>query len=143
MKLKKINRKGFTLIEVMVVILIIGILGSLAMPQYTKFVEKAKITEAKSFLATLKTAQNIYYTENDSYAIDLNDLAIDIPENSKFFTYSEDLTDASATVYSYTITREGGKYGAGSDLGAGTITIDETGKLTGGGAYATGFGFEA
>ena len=40
------NKKGFTLLELLVVVLIIGILASIALPQYTKAVEKAKLSES-------------------------------------------------------------------------------------------------
>ncbi len=59
------NKKGFTLLELLVVVLIIGILASIALPQYTRAVEKAKLSEA---LTTLKSIENSLYRlmyEND------------------------------------------------------------------------------
>ena len=52
------NKKGFTLLELLVVVLIIGILASIALPQYKKAVEKAKLSEA---LTTVKSIEGAIY----------------------------------------------------------------------------------
>ena len=62
----KRNQSGFTLIELLVVVLIIGILAAVAVPQYQKAVEKAKIAEANSIAATLMQAVDLYVMENGS-----------------------------------------------------------------------------
>ena len=57
-------KKAFTLIELLVVVLIIGILSAIALPQYTKAVEKARLTEAVSNSRSLRNAIDFYLLEN-------------------------------------------------------------------------------
>ena len=71
--------KGFTLIELLVVVLIIGILSAIALPQYTKAVEKARATEAVTLLGDLLTAEQIYKMGNGTYTDDLTLLDLQLP----------------------------------------------------------------
>jgi len=57
------EKKGFTLVEIMVVVVIIGILTAIAWPRYVKTAEKARISEARSILGALKDAEMVYYIE--------------------------------------------------------------------------------
>ena len=59
------NSKGFTLIELMVVIVILGILSAVIAPRIPQFVNKAKDGRTKGNLATLRSTMNIYYSDND------------------------------------------------------------------------------
>lgn len=63
-KLTKRNVSGFTLIELLVVVLIIGILSAIALPQYEKSVEKARLAEAFLQINAMEKAMNIYMMEN-------------------------------------------------------------------------------
>jgi len=61
------RRSGFTLIELMIVVAIIGILAAIAIPNFIRFQARAKQSEAKSNLKALFTAERSYYQEKDKY----------------------------------------------------------------------------
>ena len=67
-------RRGFTLIELLVVVLIIGALAGMAIPQYFKVVEKARIAEAQSTFSTVTSAQARVMAKNGGYTRNWGDL---------------------------------------------------------------------
>ncbi len=62
-------RKGFTLIELMVVVAIIAILAAIAIPQYKNYQLKAKTAEAKMNIGAIRTSEEAYAAENDYYVL--------------------------------------------------------------------------
>jgi len=62
-----IKQKGFTLIELMIVVAIIGILAAIAMPQYNKYVARTQVAEAFVLLGPVKRALTLYYQENGKF----------------------------------------------------------------------------
>jgi type II secretion system protein G len=76
MEKKEGAQKGFTLIELMIVVAIIGILASIAIPNFLKARDKAMYTKCVSALSGLKVAQEMYISDKGIYASDINELAI-------------------------------------------------------------------
>ena len=69
--MKWLNKKGFTLLELLVVVLIIGILSTIALPQYRVAVEKSKAAEAMSLIAPLKQAIDLHVLANGYNGVEL------------------------------------------------------------------------
>jgi prepilin-type N-terminal cleavage/methylation domain-containing protein len=68
-------RKGFTLLELLIVVIIVGILASIAIPQFLNAVEKGRVAKAKNALGLIAHAQKMYRAEMDTYvSIDPNDI---------------------------------------------------------------------
>ena len=64
------KQSGFTLIELMVVVAIVGVLSAIAIPQYQNYVARAQVAEGFSLLASGKMAVSEYYNENGSFPTD-------------------------------------------------------------------------
>jgi prepilin-type N-terminal cleavage/methylation domain-containing protein len=85
-------RKGFTLIELIIVIIIVGILASIGLTQYTKVVEKGRASEARLILGSLRTAEVAEYMENGAY-VTLSSLGVEAPAacaTTHYFSYACD-----------------------------------------------------
>lgn len=67
LRMVKRNQKGFTLIELMIVVAIIGILAAIAIPNFRNYQMKAKTAEARTNIGAIRTSQESYKAENDLY----------------------------------------------------------------------------
>ena len=75
---------GFSLMEVMIVVVIIGILAALSYPNLEKYLKRARQTEAKTNLSAIYTAQKIYFTLHQSYAEDINELDLSLVQGDPY-----------------------------------------------------------
>lgn len=127
-------RKGFTLIELIVVIIIVGILASVGMTQYTKVVEKGRAAEARMILGTLRSAEVAENMETGAYAV-LSGLGVSAPSDCTGTTHFFSYACASATG-TCTATRCG--TGTGKTPGYGTAY---TKTLTAAGVFGGSAGY--
>ena len=74
------GRRGFTLIELLVVVLLIGILAAIALPQYSKAVDKARIAELIALSKHIRDMQEVYYLEKGDYAEYCEELGVEISD---------------------------------------------------------------
>ena len=116
------NSKGFTLIELMIVVVIIGILAALAIPRFMRATTKSKQTEGKSILKQIYVMERAYRQEFDTYHSNLDTIGVEIPANVR---YSYVITNATDSTFLAS---------AGADLdddaNRDSMTIDQTGTLT-------------
>ena len=82
--------KGFTLIEMLIVVLIIGILAAIALPQYQKSVVKSRAMHLLALQREISIAQEAYYMRNGAYPNDVEDFRIeDLDLSFKPFSFSK------------------------------------------------------
>ena len=81
------NQRGFSLTELMIVVAIIGILATIAIPNFLRYQAKAKQTEAKSNLVALHTAEIAYFAENNGFVDDFNAIGFGVSGASQRYYY--------------------------------------------------------
>ena len=153
-KILKRNNKGFTLIELMIVVAIIGILAAIAIPNFLHFQLKARTAEAKKNLGEIKTCEEIYNAEYDRYMsvqIDpraqelLDNKRVAWPTNSDFIELG--FEPVGSVYFSYAVTALGADNEGYSAEAYGDIDDDDVistwrmttdgaiERVTGGGVY--------
>ena len=139
------NQRGFTLVELMIVVIIVGILAAVAIPMYQGATERAKASEAVAALGTIRGAMRVYFAEHGTYVnaafVDDAEVAatgvLDVSENDLLGRYfsSECYTfDGAPDATSFSIECAGGAAGNAapyaSEVSSITRSIDEEGTIT-------------
>ena len=117
----RMQAAGFTLIELMIVVAIVAILAAIAVPIYSDYVKRGKLTEAQNNLSALRVQMEQYFQDNRSYVDGAGNCGVAMPatgsnSNVKYFTYT---CAATSTTYKITAT------GATTQTVNFTYTIDQ------------------
>lgn len=119
------SQRGFTLIEILIVVAIVGILAKVAMPMYSSYIARGKVIEAQSTLTSARVAMEQYYQDHRAYNATGTPCAAGWPAATTYFTYG-----CVPTASTYTITATNA---AGQGLGAAdsyVYTINESNTKT-------------
>lgn len=110
------GRSGFTLMELAVVVVIIGVLAAFAVPRFLASVERSKAAEAFSYLTTVRSSMERYHARQGTYASDVTDLDTELvpPEHFTVGSISPPSTETDLrTGWELTLTRTGASAGYG------------------------------
>ncbi|MBE9213950.1 type IV pilin-like G/H family protein [Plectonema cf. radiosum LEGE 06105] len=91
--------EGFTLIELLVVIIIIGILSAIALPSFLNQANKAKQSEAKTYIGSMNRGQQAYFLENSDFTTDVNEVGIGIKTQTELYDYKAAKKNTGTSVY--------------------------------------------
>jgi prepilin-type N-terminal cleavage/methylation domain-containing protein len=119
------TRKGFTLVELAVVIVIIGVLAAFGVPRFLKSVERTKASEAFAYLSAVRSAQERYIAKEGVYAnaITLLDIVQAAPKNFNDPTTIITSSGAGAPKWKLTLSRNSDT----SSYGAYTVCFTQNG----------------
>lgn len=121
--------RGFTMIELVIVVALIGILGAIAYPAYTGYVSGARATAAQQFLMDVANAEETYRADALTYvaAADTAEITATLhlaPSGKAADFYKFDVSNVTATTYTITATPQNGQ-------GGGAMTLNHAGAKTG------------
>ena len=98
------DQGGFTLIELMIAIVVVGVLAAIAIPAYGDYVTRANRTVAKTVIMKIAGQQESYFTDRKQYATALNTLANDYSGATMYVKPDGSLSASSSTTAIYSIT---------------------------------------
>lgn len=115
------KNKGFTLIEVMIVVAIIGILAAIAYPSYDEYVKRGNRAEGQAFLNEVAARQERYFSQNNAYVTSVDDISKLGLSKSSSETGKYTLTISTNNGYTLTATQQF------NDTKCGNLTLNAIG----------------
>ena len=123
------KRRGFSLVELSVVVIIIGVLAAFGVPRLLKSVERSKASEAFKYLASVRAAQERFQARQGTYTTDLTTLDMEQTAPKYYLVGTVAAGDSGDLEDSWTLTLT--RDGASSGYGAYTVTFTQDGYDTG------------
>lgn len=117
--------RGFTLIEMMIAVAVIGLLASVAIPAYQNYIREARRADAFTGLLDLQARQERWRVNNTTYGATANHTAMGFSDTTDFYSFTS--TGNSATAYTLTAVAQGSQT---SDTGCTTLTVNQAGAKT-------------
>jgi type IV pilus assembly protein PilE len=119
------NKRGITLVELLIVIVIVGVLAAIAIPMYTGYMQRARRVDAKTALEQLRAAQEMFRAERGSYSMNITQL------RNTWGAPGATAGDYTVTMVSTSITYTGtATPNTGRQTPDGPLTIDQNGVKT-------------
>ncbi|OGS99238.1 MAG: hypothetical protein A3F73_06310 [Gallionellales bacterium RIFCSPLOWO2_12_FULL_59_22] len=123
------RQRGFTLIELMIAVALIGILAAIAYPSYTNHLQKSRRASAQAHLMDIAQRQTQYLLDARAYAEDLGSLSLSTPDDvAAFYTIAIDADNTAGAPPSFTATATRKPGTAQANDKCGTLGIDNTGN---------------
>ncbi|MCP4275818.1 MAG: type IV pilin protein [Gammaproteobacteria bacterium] len=104
MRIKPIKMRGFTLIELMIVVVIIGILSAIAFPSYMDYVRASRRNDGQTHLLDAAQKMELYYARNASYSTALGDSNIEATSEEGYYNGFAITAGATGIASSYVLT---------------------------------------